>query len=96
MKMDRGATAEQRTAPQCRAAERQQSRAEATNRGGQRLRRAAPRGDGGSDTMSRMEEGKERLNCIVLERGPLGYIYMRHTPNPRIEEKTILPLTIIL
>jgi len=26
----------------------------------------------------------------------LGYIYMRHTPNPRIEEKTILPLTIIL
>ena len=31
MKMDRGATAEQRTAPQCRAAERQQSRAEATS-----------------------------------------------------------------
>ena len=46
--------------------------------------------------MSRMEEEKERLNCIVLERGPLSYIYMRHTPNPKIEEKTILPLTIIL
>ena len=25
-----------------------------------------------------------------------AYIYMRHTPNPRIEEKTILLLTIIL
>ena len=38
----------------------------------------------------------ELVSCI--ERGPLGIYreYMRHTPNPRIEEKTILPLTIIL
>ena len=33
---------------------------------------------------------------VVLREALWAYIYMRHTPNPRIEEKTILPLTIIL
>ena len=26
---------------------------------------------------------KKRVNCVCIERGPKGYIYMRHTPNPR-------------
>ena len=39
---------------------------------------------------------EERVNWyIVLER-PKGQYIERHTPNPRIEEETILPLTIIL
>ena len=42
-------------------------------------------------------EEEERVNWLVVLREALwAYIYMRHTPNPRIEEKTILPLTIIL
>jgi hypothetical protein len=42
-------------------------------------------------------EEEARVNWLVVLREALwAYIYMRHTPNPRIEEKTILPLTIIL
>ena len=41
------------------------------------------------------EEGESELT-VVLREALWAYIYMRHTPNPRIEEKTILPLTIIL
>ena len=40
-------------------------------------------------------EGENELT-IVLREALWAYIYMRHTPNPRIEEKTILLLTIIL
>ena len=45
--------------------------------------------------MSRMEEGRRSELVSFIERGPLGIYreYMRHTPNPRIEEKTLIPLT---
>ena len=44
----------------------------------------------------RRRRGAVNYMCIREAQRAIYRIHRRHTPNPRIEEKTILPLTIIL